>query len=114
MELVIGMTVRYINKKNREKIGVIETDLNEKKYVVLTNGKKVKRDKIISEWKPKNNEVCLFSNDFYKSSRIAKFNYFSYDSKKYGYKDMQGNYFKFCLPFTKENLKKIKYNLIKG
>ena len=47
MELVIGMTVRYINKKNREKIGVIETDLNEKKYVVLTNGKKVKRDKII-------------------------------------------------------------------
>ncbi len=49
MELVIGMTVRYINKKNREKIGVIETDLNEKKYVVLTNGKKVKRDKIISE-----------------------------------------------------------------
>ena len=36
MELVIGMTIRYINKKNREKIGVIETDLNEKKYIVLS------------------------------------------------------------------------------
>ena len=64
MELVIGMTIRYINKN--------------------------------------------------KSSRIAKFNYFSYDFKKYGYKDIQGNFFKFCLPFTKENLKKIKNNLIKG
>ena len=60
MELVIGMTVRYINKKNREKIGVIETDLNEKKYVVLTNGKKVKRDKIILNGNLKTMRVVYF------------------------------------------------------
>lgn len=50
-------------------------------------------------WKPSYNEYCKFWNDNSDSFRVAKFH--SMSKSKIGlFKDMQGNYFQNCEPYT--------------
>lgn len=56
--------------------------------------------KDIEHWQPKENDWCIFYNENAESFRVAKFKCIGFGKGKEGkYKDMQGNYFKYCEPF---------------
>lgn len=113
MNLRYGIFIRYLNKKCIEKIGKISEDYSiGDKYVVLDNGKTIKIEKIISEWKPHENETCIFFNKEQKSFRIAKFKQIAHGQNRSGlFKDKQGNFFDNCFPFTNQTIKYIKLKL---
>jgi len=63
-------------------------------------------------WKPKFKELCIFYNDNSHSLRISQFKQIGYGEGKEGlYKDIQGNYFKYCEPYEGKLPNIVKRNL---
>lgn len=57
--------------------------------------------KIEKQWQPQTGEYCMFYNENSKSFRVAQFKQIGIGKNVIGkFKDMEGNYFDFCLPYN--------------
>jgi len=89
---IIEYKTMFSSKKNY--IKVLEEDLKD-----LQELKDI--CKYTKVWKPKYKELCIFYNDNSKSLRVALFKQISSGKgKEELYKDMQGNYFEHCEPYS--------------